>query len=124
MNIHPITFIVFCLAVAFTTWAWCMSYAQRVMIPRATTAARKSAVEAMKNEVFRTAKKYVGNPDAMIMAVCEGGPLDGIVFFQSVNADLAVWRRGPEVVATYAMSFRSSPKTGQWIFKHVPHEAR
>lgn len=101
-----------------------MSYAQTVMIPKATTAARKSAVEAMKAEVFRTAKKYAENPDAMIMAVCEGGPLDGIVFFQSVNADLAVWRRGPEVVATYAMSFRSSPKTGHWVFKHVPHQSR
>jgi hypothetical protein len=124
MNIHPIIFVAFCLAVSGATLAWAISYAKLVMIPKATMAARKSAVEAMKAEVFRTAKKYVGNPDAMIMAVCEGGPLDGIVFFQSVNADLAVWRRGPEVVATYAMSFRSSPKTGHWVFKHIPHPAR
>jgi hypothetical protein len=124
MQIHPLMFLVFVIACAATAAGWSYHYAKLVMIPKATTAARKSGVEAMRAEVIRTAKQYVGNPDAMIMAVCEGGPLDGIVFFQSVNADLAVWRRGPEVVATYAMSFRSSPKTGHWVFKHVPHQTR
>lgn len=123
MQIHPLMFLVFVIVCAATAAGWAFSYAKLVMIPKATAAARKSGVEAMRADVIRTAKQHVGNSDATIMAVCEGGPLDGTVFFQSVNAELAVWRRGPEVVATYAMSFRSSPKTGHWVFKHIPYQS-
>ena len=112
--------IVFVVAVSGMVALWCRWWFYCCVLPGAVSRAQMRGETMLRAQVRASGRQYEGMPEQTIRAVCEGGPLDGTVFFPGINSDVAKWLDPTSgvPVATYAMSFRAD-KRGAWVFRHV-----
>ena len=117
MKIEMIVFVICCSGLS-ALWCWWWFY--HVTLPAAVNRAEMRGETRLRAAVRATARLIEGHDSLSIRAVCEGGPLDGVVFFPAIDADTTTWMdpRSGEPVATYAMAFRADSR-GAWVFRHV-----
>lgn len=117
MKLELLIFVGCCMGL---TALWCRWWFHHCVLPSAVMRAEMRGQMMLRELVRLSARQFDGQPAQSIRAVCEGGPLDGTVFYPAIDADVTKWMDPStgEPVATYAHAFRADSR-GAWVFRHV-----